>query len=56
MSHIVACYKWVLDESDIRFHNDRTLDIKGAKKRSVNTTAMPFNWRCRSQKPPVPSP
>ena len=33
MSHIVACYKWVLDEGDIRFHNDRTLDIKGAKKK-----------------------
>src|SRR5690606_6347101 len=31
MSKIVACYKWVLDESDIRINSDLSVDFSKAK-------------------------
>ncbi len=31
MSNIVVCYKWVVDEADIRINSDMTVDTKRAK-------------------------
>lgn len=31
MSKIIACYKWVADEADIKINPDRTVDLKKAK-------------------------
>ena len=33
MPNIIVCYKWVLDESDIRIGGDLSLDVSRAKKR-----------------------
>lgn len=33
MARIVACYKWVVDEADIRINPDRSVDLSKAKKK-----------------------
>ncbi len=33
MPNIIVCYKWVLDESDIRINSDLSLDMSRAKKK-----------------------
>lgn len=33
MSTVVACYKWVVDEADIRIGDDLTVDVSRARKK-----------------------
>ena len=49
MPLVVVCYKWVLDEADIRINADLSIDLSKAKGKSATMTRMPSKQQFKQQ-------
>jgi electron transfer flavoprotein beta subunit len=50
MAKVIACYKWVADETDIKVNTDSTIDISKAKYKISDYDRNVIEARCGQQR------